>query len=172
MNSSFILKDISRRETLAAIAARYPEFEMSAQECFLALLSVAGQIMEAIELQLARRKTSQGRIRILLELQQTSGQALAAGELAARLKVTPATVTGLLDGLERAGQVRRQRCSEDRRSVAVRLTPRGVRVLCEVMPERFRRNSRLMARLSQGDRRLLMRLLERLGGGLEEFSRS
>jgi hypothetical protein len=29
-----------------------------------------------------------------------------------------------------------------------------------------------MARLSQGDRRLLMRLLERLGGGLEEFSRS
>jgi DNA-binding MarR family transcriptional regulator len=172
MNSSFILKDISRRETLRSIAARYPEFEMSAQECFLALLSVAGQIMEAIELQLARSKTSQGRIRILLELQQTPGQALAAGELAARLKVTPATVTGLLDGLERAGQVRRQRCSEDRRSVAVRLTARGAKVLSEVMPERFRRNSRLMAKLSEGDRRQLRRLLEQVGGGLEEFSRS
>jgi len=171
MNSSFILKDISRRETLGSIAARYPEFEMSAQECFLALLSVAGQVMEAIELQLSRRKTSQGRIRILLELQQTPGQALAAGELATRLKVTPATITGLLDGLERSGQVRRERRSEDRRSVGVRLTARGTRVLSEVMPERFLRNSRLMARLSEADRRALVRLLERVGRGLEDFSR-
>jgi len=157
---------------LESIAARYPEFEMSAQECFLALLSVAGHVMEAIELQLSRHKTSQGRIRILLELQQTSSQALAAGELAARLKVTPATVTGLLDGLERAGQVRRKRCREDRRSVAVRLTARGTRVLSKVMPERFLRNSRLMAKLSEVDRRALVRLLGRVGRGLEEFSRS
>jgi DNA-binding MarR family transcriptional regulator len=172
MNSSFILKDISRREALESIAARYPEFEMSAQECFLALLSVAGQIMEAIETQLSRRQTSQGRVRILLELQQTPGQSLAAGELAARLKVTPATITGLLDGLERAGQVRRERRSQDRRSVSVRLTPRGARIISEVMPERFRRNSRLMATLSETDRRILKRLLERVGRGLEEFSRS
>ena len=54
----------------------------------------------------------------------------------------------------------------------MRLTPRGTRVLSEVMPERFLRNSRLMARLSEADRRTLRRLLERVGGGLEEFSRS
>ena len=172
MHSSFILKNISRRDILDSLARRYPEFDRSAQECFLALLSVAGAVMEAIEGHLARHQTSQGRVRMLLELEQAPGRALAAGELAHRLGITPATVTGLLDGLERAGQVRRERRTEDRRGVTARLTPRGAKFLAKVMPERFRRNARLMAKLSLGDRRELVRLLETVGQGLTGLART
>ena len=107
---------------------------MSAQECFLALLGVSGEIMESIELHLSRHKTSQGRIRVLLEpatcLRESPGRRCPAQKLG----VTPATVTGLIDGLERTGQVRRERQRKDRRGVQVRLTPRGAKFLAEVMP--------------------------------------
>ncbi|MCX5795492.1 MAG: MarR family transcriptional regulator [Elusimicrobia bacterium] len=171
MHSSFILKNISRRDILESLARRYPECDRSAQEVFLALLSVAGAVMESIESHLWEHKTSQGRLRILLELDQAAGHALAAGELAQNLGITPATVTGLLDGLERSGQVRRERRREDRRGVTARMTPRGAKFLAEVMPERFRRNARLMAGLSRSDRRELVRLLETVSRGLEGTSR-
>jgi len=170
-SSTFILKNLARENVLESLARRYPDCEISAQRCFLALLGVAGGIMDAIESQLARRRTSQGRIRVLLELQQAPGQALAAGELADRLMVTPATITGLLDGLERECRIRRQRRREDRRGVTVCLTKRGNKFLDEVMPERFRCNSRLMAKLSPGDRRALVRLLETVARGLDGFAR-
>ena len=171
MHSSFILKDISRRDILESLARRYPECDQSAQECFLELLSVAGAVMESIEAHLAVHKTSQGRLRILLELDQAPGRALAAGELAQRLGITPATVTGLLDGLERSGQARRERRRDDRRGVTARLTPRGAKFLAQLMPERFRHNARLMGGLSRADRRELVRLLETVSRGLEGASR-
>lgn len=46
-------------------------------------------------------------------------------ELAERMEVTPANITGLTDRLEREALVSRSRSSEDRRVVYVRLTERG-----------------------------------------------
>ena len=104
----------------------------------------------------------------MMQLLRCPGKALAPGEIAARMGVTPATVTGLIDGLEREGLLRRERSSGDRRSVLARLTAKGVRFLDSVMPERFRLVSRLMAKLSESDRRALVRLLETVGHGLQE----
>lgn len=50
---------------------------------------------------------------------------LTPGELAGRLAVTPATVTGALTTLEDLGLVERTRGQEDRRAVLVIITPRG-----------------------------------------------
>ena len=172
MHSSFILKDISRRETLQSLARRYPECDRPSQECFLALLSVAGAVMESIEAHLSRHKSSQGRLRILLELDGEPAHTLAAGALARRLGITPATITGLLDGLERSGHVRRERRSEDRRCVRARMTPAGAAFLAKVMPERFRQNARLMGALSRTEKRELVRLLEKVSRRLAEEGRA
>jgi len=168
MRPTFILKNLPRREALGVLARRYPDFELSAQECFLALLGVAGAVMDDMEAQLARRGTSQGRFRVLLHLERAPGRVLAAGRLAEALGVTPATVTGLLDGLERDGQVRRERSVADRRGIRARLTPRGSRLLAELMPARFRRTSAIMAELSEPDRRTLVRLLDAVSAGLAQ----
>jgi DNA-binding MarR family transcriptional regulator len=50
---------------------------------------------------------------------------LAPGDLAARLDVTPATVTGALTALEEAGLVVRARHPDDRRGVLVSITAAG-----------------------------------------------
>jgi len=50
---------------------------------------------------------------------------LTAGEFAKAAEVTPASATGMLDQLEKAGIVSRQRSAEDRRRVVVTITDEG-----------------------------------------------
>ena len=171
MHSAFIFKNRLASGELKALGERYPELETSAMECFLALLDLAGALRDATESALARRGTSQGRLRVLLQLHGAPSEELAPGELARRLGVTPATVTGLLDGLSREGQVLRRRAAGDRRGVAVRMTARGRARLGEILPERFRRIAALMGGLSLSDRAELLRLLGAVAAGLPEFSR-
>lgn len=52
---------------------------------------------------------------------------LPAGELAAAADLSAATVSQMLDRLEEAGHVQRERREGDRRVVVVKLTPRGRR---------------------------------------------
>jgi DNA-binding MarR family transcriptional regulator len=54
------------------------------------------------------------------------------GQLARRLRVTPAVITGLLDRLERRGYVRREADPEDRRRLRLVLTESGLAVGQEV----------------------------------------
>jgi DNA-binding MarR family transcriptional regulator len=57
---------------------------------------------------------------------------LSPGQLARRLRVTPAVITGLLDRLEPHGYVRREADPEDRRRLRLVLTPSGQEVAQEV----------------------------------------
>lgn len=54
---------------------------------------------------------------------------LALGELARAEQVKPPTMTRIVNGLVRAGLVKREVDREDRRVARVRATPKGVRVL-------------------------------------------
>jgi DNA-binding MarR family transcriptional regulator len=53
-------------------------------------------------------------------------------EIARRCWVNPATMTGIIDTLEREGLVRRRRDESDRRQVRLSLTPRGRSLAVEV----------------------------------------
>lgn len=54
-----------------------------------------------------------------------------AGEMARRLMITPATVTSVVDTLERNGHVRRRRDARDRRVVRLHITAAGRRLADE-----------------------------------------
>ena len=55
----------------------------------------------------------------------TRAGALPLGKIGARLQVHPASVTNLIDGLERAGYVRREPHPTDRRTTLAQITERG-----------------------------------------------
>ena len=59
-----------------------------------------------------------------IEMIATPGT-LTAGELAEKTGLTTGAVTGIIDRLEHAGFVRRERDAEDRRKVHVRIVPAG-----------------------------------------------
>ena len=99
-------------------------------------------------------------LRVLLILRETPGA--PAGLLAERLRVTPPTVTGLVDRLVRMGVVRREEDSKDRRLVRNVLTDRGQEVLGEVEREGRAFLTELFERLSADQLSHLVESLEAL----------
>ncbi|MEO8744890.1 MAG: MarR family transcriptional regulator [Candidatus Dormiibacterota bacterium] len=69
---------------------------------------------------------SEGRMQLLFMLKRFGdGGGISLGHLADLQGVTPRTITGLVDNLEKAGLVERVAEPSDRRSILARLTPAG-----------------------------------------------
>lgn len=91
---------------------------------------------------------------------------MSPSELGDRLIVTRATVTGLLDSLERRGFVRRTANPSDRRSLLVAITPSGTTVLRKVRTLIHGHEKAWMAALSEAELRTYIDLLHRIQDGL------
>ena len=87
---------------------------------------------------------------------------MTPSELGERLIVTRATVTGLLDSLERPGFVRRSANPADRRSLVVEITPAGLAVTQELRSIVHRQEKAWMAGLSEPELRSYIALLHRI----------
>jgi DNA-binding MarR family transcriptional regulator len=84
----------------------------------------------------SRDGISNAQFQLLFGLRE--GKLMSGGELACVAGLSPATTTQMLDGLEAAGLVVRERSLEDRRKVMTSLTERG-RALVEERHARFTR---------------------------------
>ena len=105
-----------------------------------------------------------GQEMVLLELWKEDG--LKGGELAARLRVEPPTVTRMLQRLEGCGLVERRRDPGDARSFRVHLTQKG-RDLEGPVAERWGRiEAQAFEGMSEEEKLLLRGLLARLRGNL------
>lgn len=91
--------------------------------CF-GLLSLAGAIDKDCAHRLAPHCLSEGKF-VLLFLLNGQAEGLSPYELAERAGVTRATITGLVDGLERDGFITRQAGLKDRRKITILLTEHG-----------------------------------------------
>jgi DNA-binding MarR family transcriptional regulator len=83
-------------------------------------------------------------------------------ELADLTGVSRATMTGLIDTLERDGLVTRKPDPVDRRMMSVHLTPRGHQTLHEVLPGAFQNMAAMLAPLTESERKTLVRLLSKI----------
>src|SRR4051812_38877465 len=115
-----LLKNLPRYECLLEAAKEFPDLDPSAVEAFLHLLYSGDECFGAIESNLAQHNISQGRFGVLMALLNHCRQGgetavLSPAELADRAGVTRATMTGLVDTLERDGLVTRAPDSQDRR---------------------------------------------------------
>jgi DNA-binding MarR family transcriptional regulator len=163
-----LLKDLPRYECLLEAAREFPDLDPSATEAFLHLLRSGDEAFRIVESHLASHNTSQGRFSLLMCLWRTCRAnpgcepTLNPAELADRTGVTRATITGLVDTLERDGLVTRTPDLSDRRMMSVRLTAKGERLLREILPTHFQRMARLMEPLDEDERRTMVRLLNKI----------
>jgi MarR family 2-MHQ and catechol resistance regulon transcriptional repressor len=93
--------------------------------------------------------------------------AMPPSELGERLIVSRATVTGLLDSLERKGLVRRDPHGEDRRRLIVSITEEGLRVLAELRPLVHENEKRWLSGLTDDELRRLLEMLHRAQASLD-----
>ncbi len=168
-----MLKDLPRYECLLEASRELPDLDPSATEVFLHLLRAGDEAFRVVESHLAKFDITQGRFGVMMALwgnSQRCGGAtpLTPAELADRTGVTRATMTGLLDTLERAGYVSRKPHADDRRMMCVGLTRKGEKLLAAIMPEHFRQMAWLMQPLTEKERKDFVRLLLKVMGRAAE----
>ena len=95
---------------------------------------------------------------------------LRPGEVARRMLVTPATVTSVVDTLERNGHVRRERSYRDRRGVMLRITESGRRLLAEKSEPIGYDLGRLYAVVDEADEPAVRRFLAGLIRRFEDYT--
>lgn len=168
-----LLKDLPRYECLLEAAQLFPQLDPSACEVFLNLLRTGDEAFRVTEENFQAKGLSQGRFTVLMLLYDKAcakTNVLTPAQLAEKAGVTRATMTGLIDTLERDGMVTRRPDPADRRQLSVELTPKGTAFLNEMLPEHFRRIAALMTVLTESERRTIVRLLGKIAArAAEEF---
>jgi DNA-binding MarR family transcriptional regulator len=157
-----LLKDIPKYETLLAYSRRYPNVNPDALEVYFNLLRVASDVLEGLESYYALHGTSQGRFTVLALLNRDPDQPLCPANLADRSGVTRATMTGLLQGLEAEGLIKRTASADDKRMSYVALTAKGRKYVDSVLPDLFRRLGNLMEGVGEKEGRTLVKSLEKV----------
>ena len=108
-----------------------------------------------------------GVMTLLRDPTEAEGRAASQQAIGERLRIDRTTMVALMDDLERAGYVQRDRNPDDRRAYVVTLTAAGraAQARAEKAVDSDARD--FFGRLSEPDRQQLHRLLQRLNGGAE-----
>jgi DNA-binding MarR family transcriptional regulator len=160
-----LLKDLPRYECMLDVARRYPDLDPTACEAYLHILRAADEVYRQSEGFFNANGLSSGRFTVLMLLyDKIAGEPfpLTLSDLADKAGVTRATMTGLVDTLERDGLVKREHDSGDRRMMLVHVTAKGLGVIEGILPTHYKRMTQLMEPLSQTERKTLVRLLNKV----------
>jgi len=137
------------------------ELGMAFRRVFRSLSRLRGR-----DTHLAGAELSHAQFELLSELYERGE--LSAGELAGAARLSPGTVTQMLDHLAECGHVERVRSQTDRRVVVSRLTPQGLRKI-EAKREAWKsRWQEALEGVDIDDLRAATRVLERLGAMVED----
>lgn len=150
------------RRRVAEHASRFPEFDTPSVGLFLAVREVAEAITARISERIQEGGLSFAAVKLLSVLEGPEAAELSQSQLGARLGVTRANMTGLLEGLERKGLVERSASPEDRRARHARLTPAGREALSRALATVYREMRDMLSGLPPGEVQDLATRLERV----------
>lgn len=152
----------SRYEVERVIAKDFPSVDAETMASALVVYRVALELTEALDAHFVRHGITRGRFIVLLLLFRGRTTGLSPAVLAERSAVTRATMSGLVDTLEKDGFVRRADDPNDGRGVIVHLTRNGERFLRKMLPDHFQRTAALLEVLTKAERHQLAELLGRV----------
>jgi MarR family transcriptional regulator, organic hydroperoxide resistance regulator len=148
-------------QSLDAREAQLTDLGMAFRRVFRSFNRLRGR-----DTHLGASELSHAQFELLIELHERGE--LPAGELAAAARLTPATVTQMLDHLAEQGHVERVRSQTDRRVVVSRLTRQGHRAIETKRAAWKSRWEQALAGLDVDELRAATRVLERLAAMVED----
>ncbi|TYZ25145.1 MarR family transcriptional regulator [Selenomonas ruminis] len=105
---------------------------------------------------------SEGKFCALVVLHQHSETGIAPSDLAEKVGVTRATISNMLQRLERDGLVVIRPAADDGRGKIVFMTEEGAAFMEKILPPHYLRVTRLMEKLSEPEQKELIYLLKKL----------
>ena len=164
------MADITPIRVPADFEREFPGASASAVEVAANLIRTADALMAEIN----RRR------RGIADLSASAFQALAVLEgadepltghlIAERLLVSSASMTSLLDTLERRGLIERRGHPDDRRKVLIHLTDKARSIVDQMLPAVNRANTDAVAMVSEADRQDLISTLTAIRAQLAELA--
>ena len=103
---------------------------------------------------------------VLAFLRAAEDRAMSLSAISRSLHTRPATITSLIDSLERNGWVERNAHPRDRRTTLAKLTPKGATLVERASREHHRQISLLMGDIGEPARETLIRLLLDVNAGV------
>ena len=130
------------------------------------LIRAGDEVWRVMNGHFAAHDITQGRFLLMMLMLEKQGsdcpRPSTPAALADLASVSRATITGLLDTLERDGFVRREPDAADRRQISVHLTPAGQAFMHGLLPTHFQLINGLMGNLSEAERKTLVKLLHKI----------
>lgn len=140
-----------------------PEINPAAVMAMLSIKTVSEEIQQSIlDVIQQQHQLSEGKFCTLIVLHQQGGQGIAPSVLAEKVGVTRATISNMLQRMERDKLVTIRPAESDGRAKVVCLTEEGTRLMEEILPPHYLRVSKLMEKLSTAEQKQLIMLLEKL----------
>ncbi|MGO9760261.1 MAG: MarR family winged helix-turn-helix transcriptional regulator [Solirubrobacteraceae bacterium] len=161
MSTHVAVEPAESAQPLDTREAQLAELGLAFRRVFRSLNRLRGR-----DTHLGAGEISHAQFELLIELFERGE--LPAGELAAAARLTPATVTQMLDHLAEQGHVERVRSQTDRRVVVSRLTRQGRRAIEAKHATWKSRWDQALANLDVEDLRAATNVLERLGAMVED----
>ena len=133
---------------------------------FITLMRAAEAVASSVNEDLAARGLTPSQFGVLEALLHLGP--LCQGDLAGKLLRSGASVTSVVEGLEKRGLLVRQRTEEDKRFVRVALTGKGRKLVAELFPGHAKAIARRFSVLRPAEQDELRRLCRKLGLGTAE----
>lgn len=149
---------------------RYPESSAKATECAMNLILTAGQLEKRIASLLMPYNLSPATALVLSILADTDTP-LSPNIIADRLIISRASVTSLLDSLEKRGFITRQPSKADRRMVIVELTESGRQTADSYRPVVHQHQKVWFGALNEAEQEQLIALLHQMQASFMDLSR-
>ena len=163
----FCMKELPTREDFRPLEV-YPSLEPSSMLLFYQFLRSGSDLLTIFNDYLISHGISQGRFVVLLILRRRVA-GFAPSDLAESAGVTRATMTGLMDGLERDGFVKRYHLDEDKRRTNVKITKKGEDLLESIFPDYFLSIANLMSDVTDEERDVILNFLSKLDMGISNW---
>jgi len=134
-------------------------FHSPAHEAVVSVLRTAALVQRQLALVVERGGVTLQQYNVLRILRGAGDEGLPTLAIRDRMIEEAAGITRLLDKLERAGHVVRERCTPDRRQVLCRITPAGMAVLAKLDQPVDALNDVALATLDPSEQSKLIELL-------------
>jgi len=134
-----------------------------------AYIIASRRLLEALEQDLEDYDLSMPDYEVLAQLSEAPGRRMRMSELAEIAMLSKSRLSHRITVMEKAGWVKRQACTEDKRGSWAVMTEKGYRAIVKAAPDHVRSvRNRFLDQLSGKDQESISALFDRIQTGLRE----
>lgn len=138
----------------------YPSIDAQSLHTYMLIRKFSTNLDISLDAYFSQFNLSVGRFTLLIIL-TFNPEGLMPSDLSHQVGVTQATISGLINSLEKAGLVTRQSHQKDGRAYMIRLTEKGTELVQKISPEYFARIKEFVDIFSEDEKTKLSDFLQR-----------